>query len=167
MPVFVQDGTRLKALCSGRWKTSVMQRWLRSKGVEQCDVWVGYSLDEMRRVRTSDLRWYQYRYPLIFDVPLRRGECLKVVEDMGWPTPPKSACFMCPNRDDEQWLDMQKNWPDDFARAVAFEREMQEKRSDFYLHRSLKPLDQVEFGTSQRSFFRTDDENTCLEGCFT
>jgi hypothetical protein len=171
MPVFISnsDGTtgRLKALCSSRWKRHVMQRWLRKQGVKECDTWLGMSLDEMRRVRVSGERWYQFRYPLVFDVPMRRGECIQLVESMGWPPAPRSACWMCPNREDAEWLDMKNNWPTDFNRAVELERAMQQTRPDFYLHRSLKPLDSIDFQTTQFSMLRGDDDYSCTEGCFT
>jgi hypothetical protein len=171
MPVFIAnaDGStgRLKSLCSSRWKRRVMQRWLRKQGVKECDAWIGFSLDEMRRVRTSDERWYQYRYPLVFDVPMRRSECMQVIESLGWPPAPRSACWMCPNREDEEWADMRRNWPEDFAKAVALESEMQKQRQDFFLHRSLKPLDTVDFEGSQLSMLRGDGDNSCTEGCFT
>lgn len=154
LPVFVDTassgGGKLTTVCSREWKQVVIRRWLRSIGVEQCDSWIGMSLDEVSRVRFSGLQWYQHRYPLIFDVPLRRGECIRlVIEQMKWPEPPKSACWMCPNRDDSSWLDMKTNAPGEFALAVEFEREMRERRKDFFLHRSLTPLDQVNFSTSQ------------------
>lgn len=171
MPVFIAnaDGStgRLKTLCSSRWKRRVMQRWLRKQGVKQCDAWIGFSLDEMRRVRTSDEQWYQFRYPLVFDVPMRRSECISVVEAMGWPTPPRSACYMCPNRVNAEWADMQRNWPADFSKAVALEREMQIRRPDFFLHRALKTLDQIDFEGGQFSMLAGDGEMSCTEGCFT
>lgn len=171
MPVFIanSDGStgRLKTLCSSRWKRRVVQRWLRSQGVKQCDAWIGFSLDEMRRVRTSDEKWYQFRYPLVFDVPMRRGDCIRLVEGMGWPTPPRSACYMCPNREDSEWADMKKNWPADFAKAVLIEQQIQTQRSDFFLHRALKPLDSIDFEGDQLSMLRGDSVNSCTEGCFT
>jgi hypothetical protein len=173
MPAFIanSDGStgRLRTLCSSRWKRRVMQRWLRSKGVEQCDAWIGFSVDEMRRVRTSDEKWYQFRYPLIFDMPMRRGECIRLVEEYGWPSPPRSACYMCPNRVDSEWRDMKVNWPADFAKAVEVERDIWKLRPDFFLHRSLKPLDQVDFDSRQLSMISGDgsDPNSCTEGCFT
>lgn len=171
IPAFISqpDGStgRLKAICSGRWKRRVMQRWLRQQGVKQCDVWLGISLDEMSRVRASDEQWYQFRYPLIFDVPLRRTECIKLVEEMGWPPAPRSACWMCPNRIDSEWLDMKVNWPADFASAVQLEREIQDKRPDFFLHRSLKPLDTVDFEGGQFSMLAGVGDYSCTGGCFT
>jgi hypothetical protein len=171
MPVFIanSDGStgRLKSLCSSRWKRRVMQRWLRKQGVKECDAWIGFSLDEMRRVRTSDERWYQYRYLLIFDFPMRRSECIQVIESVGWPPAPRSACWMCPNREDEEWADMKRNWPGDFAKAVELEREMQKQRPDFFLHRALKSLDVIDFEGTQLSMLRGESENSCTEGCFT
>jgi hypothetical protein len=171
MPVFIKNATdgggRLPTTCSSRWKRRVVQRWLRSVGVKQCDVWLGMSLDEMRRVRISGEQWYQFRYPLVFDVPMRRGECIRIVEEFGWPTPPRSACWMCPNRVDAEWREMKERYPSDFLKAVELEREIWKRRPDFFLHRSLQPLDQVDFSTSQLSLLSGSDDNACTEGCFT
>lgn len=171
IPVFIANTNaemgRVKALCSSRWKRRVMQRWLRSVGVKQCDCWIGFSLDEMRRVRTSEELWYQFRYPLIFDVPMRRGECIRLVEEMGWPSPPRSACWMCPNREDSEWAEMKRTAPEDFQKAVQLEREIQVQRSDFYLHRALRPLDQIDFDGQQLSMLAGSTPNSCTEGCFT
>jgi hypothetical protein len=171
MPVFIAnaDGStgRLKTLCSSRWKRRVMQRWLRKQGVKQTDAWIGFSLDEMRRVRTSEELWYQFRYVLIFDVPMRRGECMNLIETMGWPPAPRSACYQCPNREDPEWSDMKRNSPADFAKAVALEYKMREMRPDFFLHRSLRPLDTVDFDGAQLSMLPGDTVNSCSEGCFT
>lgn len=171
MPVFISnpDGStgRLKTYCSSRWKRRVIMRWLRSQGVKECDAWYGITLDEVRRVRASTERWYQHRYPLIFDLPMRRNEAIRLVEKFGWPTPPRSACWMCPNREDAEWMDMKKNYPSDFASAVALEKEMQLRRPDFFLHRSLQPLDIVDFEKAQFTMFRGDGDYSCTEGCFT
>jgi len=171
MPVFIAntDGStgRLKSLCSSRWKRRVMQRWLRSQGVKQCDAWLGFSIDEMRRVRTSDELWYQYRYPLIFDVPMRRGECMGLIESFGWPPAPRSACWQCPNREDSEWSDMKRNWPGDFAKAVSLEKEMQQRRPDFFLHRSLRSLESIDFDGAQLSMLPGETLNSCTDGCFT
>lgn len=148
---------RNPGLCSDRWKRRIVQRYVRSRGVEKCYVWLGMSTDEMRRVRVSDIAWYQNRYPLIFDFPMRRGECIRLVTDeMGWPEPPQSSCWMCPNHDDKHWLHLKTNQPDEFQKAVEFELEMQKHRADFYLHRSCIPLDQVIFETGQVNLFGCD-----------
>jgi hypothetical protein len=65
---------------------------------------------------------------------------------------------------------MKKNWPTDFAKAIEVEAGIQKERPDFFLHRSRKPISQVDFVGSQLSMISSDDPtdpNSCLEGCFT
>jgi hypothetical protein len=136
---------KLSNYCSGTWKRDVIERWLRSVGVKTCRLWFGISLDEMRRVRRPHRGWIQHYYPIVWELRLRRRGCLALLEALGWPRPPRSACWMCPNAGDEEWLDMKQNWPADFAAAVQLEREMRAVDPYFYLHMSCVPLDQVAF----------------------
>ena len=151
---------KLPAYCSTEWKRRVIQRWLRAQGVKECEVWLGMSVDEMRRVRQSGEGWFRHRYPLIFDVPMRRSECISLVMDqMGWPEPPRSACWMCPQMSDAEWRGMS---PEDFAKAVEFEREQRVADPNFYLHESCVPLDQVDFTSSQTALFAGCESGYCF-----
>lgn len=145
---YIHGKGKLTNFCSGSWKRDVIERWLRSIGVKTCRMWFGISLDEMRRVRNPHRSWIEHYYPVIWDLRMRRGDCLALVESVGWPEPPRSACWMCPNAGDEEWIDMRDNWPQDFAQAVALEREMRQTDEHFYLHSSCVPLDQVMFGAA-------------------
>jgi hypothetical protein len=80
IPAFTQQesGGKFSGYCSNEWKKRVIDRWLRSQGIKCAVKWIGISLDEMRRVRSGK----DVRYPLIFDVPMRREGCIKVVRDM-------------------------------------------------------------------------------------
>lgn len=163
LPVFAGDA-KLPGYCSNEWKRRVIMRWLRSQGVEQARNWLGLSTDEMKRVRAQAEKWFEPRYPLI-ELGMSRERCRWLVESMGWPTPPKSACYMCPNHPNEGWRDMKKNYPADFIAAVVFEREMQVKDPHFFIHRSLTPLDQVDFEDHQNQLF--DNDKGCDSGyCF-
>lgn len=167
LPVYTtQSGSNSKmpTFCSAEWKREVVSRYLRRElGVEECENWIGISLDEMSRVRTPRNAWMKLRYPLIFDVPMRRSECYSLVESMGWPNPPRSSCWMCPNMAQAEWVDMKENWPADFQMAVELEREIRSKDPHAYFHKSCVPLDQVDFTNNQTSFF----DNSCSSGyCF-
>jgi hypothetical protein len=145
---------KMETYCSGEWKREVTARWLRSLGVEEARVWVGISRDEMKRIRTARRKWLQEWYPLLFDVPMGRGDCIRLVMDvMGWPKPPRSACWMCPNMNDEEWREMDEA---DFAKAVEFERKIRKQDNFVFLHEVGKPIDQVDFTDRQSSFIGCD-----------
>ncbi len=86
------------------------------------------------------------------------------------PPPPKSACIGCPYRSDESWIQMRDERPEEFADAVEFERAILggisgTNKSGVYLHRSLAPLDRVEFKTKAElplfSEFTQECEGLC------
>lgn len=83
---------KLSGFCSDKWKRRVVDRWLRSNGVSKARKWIGFSLNEstraLRLMRGDEWSKGLIRFPLIHDVPLRRRESIKLVEEMGWPTPP-------------------------------------------------------------------------------
>lgn len=155
---------KLSPFCSGKWKQDVAERWLRSMGVETCRNWIGISLDEARRIRAQHRDWLQLWYPLIFEVPMRRYQCVSLIRETGWQGHiPHSACYMCPNLSDPEWIDMQMNWPEDFAKACDLETDARLKDPHFFLHPSCVPLAQVDF-FAQTTMFA---ERGCTGGCFT
>lgn len=132
--------------CSSKWKvepcrrylnTKLGQRYLSSKGVL---IYFGITVDELKRKHENTGKWLNY-YPLI-DLNLTRQDCIKLVEDFGFPTPPRSNCWMCSNMTDNNWLSLT---PEDFHRAIKFEEELRKEFPYYYLHRSLKPLSEVVF----------------------
>jgi len=142
MPAYTSDG-RLPAFCSGEWKRDVIERWLRKKGVKECESWIGFSIDEMRRVPRKDHRpWCKLRFPLI-DLMLNRAMCQQVILDAGLPLPHKSRCLMCPHQNDTEWQEVRDD-PEEWAQAVAIDREVRANDPDgtgLYLHHSRVPLE--------------------------
>lgn len=163
LPGYTATG-KLPTFCSTEWKQRVVQRYLRRRGVDQCDVWIGFSMDEKVRVEraTGDTGWYQRTFPL-YAAGLTRADCLVIARDMGWPAPSSSACWMCPNMDDYEWAEMQRDYPDDFARAVELEAEVQEWDGEIFLHSSRKPLAQVTFNPDKYS--RKEGRHQCSIFC--
>ncbi len=110
---------------------------------------LGISTDEIGRMKASRTHWITNLFPLI-DAGLSRDDCVSVIEDAGVPTPKKSACVFCPYHDDRYWADLKADHPDEFARAVAFDgviRDMTRTgiEQPVFLHRSLRPLDEIDF----------------------
>ena len=126
---------KLPTFCSNEWKQRVVQRWCRDQ-MPDCktfDLWLGISRDEAHRMRTGHTGKWQYRHPLI-DLMMNRQDCRSLVRSMGWPDPPRSRCWMCPNQGPTEWADLEQNWPADAAKAKKFERQVQERAPGIYLH---------------------------------
>src|SRR5574343_255982 len=154
LPVFNADGSKAGTFCSDRWKKFPVRRWLREQGVSQCDIWLGISRDESKRVRQSDVGWAQFSHPLlggVFGRPgseiLSRQDCLQIVAKMGWPTPPKSSCWLCPHMTDGEWRGLPA---DEFEAACKVDEEIRyaADKNEKYLHRSCRPLRHVNFSTN-------------------
>ncbi len=112
---------------------------------------IGISLDEFKRMKPSREKWWVARWPLI-EQRKSREHCLDWMRDKGYPTPPRSACVFCPFHTNREWRRLQKNEPEEFEKAVKFEQEVQaahaqdEVMKSFpFLHKSCKPLNQVDF----------------------
>lgn len=106
---------------------------------------------------------WNHSYPLI-DRRMSRADCIALVESMGWGTPPRSACWMCPYRSDQEWLHLKQTDPLDFKRAVLLEKKLQKRDPDVYFHGTCQPLDSVSFNEEQSDLFG----KPCASGmCFT
>lgn len=149
--------------CSHKFKVLVIQKKVREllglsprqRGPKSIVVeqWIGISIDECDRMKPSELGYVQNRWPLI-EKRLSRRDCLKWMRETQYPRPPKSSCVFCPYRGDAQWRDMRDGAPDDWKRAVEFDRQIRPgffgMQGHAFLHRQRVPLDQVDL--------RTDDE---------
>ncbi len=167
LPVFVAGGGKSNTFCSDKWKVRVRQRFFRARGIptKYQRAWIGFSLDEANRYhrmkKGEDYLSGLIRFPLIDDVPLNRRAAIKVVEDMGWPTPPRSACWMCPNHTENEWRNLKLHYPDEFQKAVELEREVRIKEPNSFFHVSCLPLDEVDFG-NEGDLFRPCDSGMCF-----
>ena len=165
-PVFVRSkhsvrtgrGGKVTRQCTGDYKIDPIRAKIREmlgvrKGrkvpkdvlVEQV---IGISWDEQRRAKPSFHTWIENDYPLI-DKRMTRGDCLEWMKRRGYPLPPRSACTICPMRKNAEWRWLKDNDPAGWKQAVEVDRAIRNgmrgiKAEAVYLHRSLKPLDQVD-----------------------
>jgi hypothetical protein len=142
------------------------QRSPKEAVVEQ---WIGISLDEVQRMKPNPERYIDNRWPLI-ELGMSRHDCLGWLDRNGYPEPPKSACIGCPYHANPQWRAMRDTDPDSWRDAVEFDREIRRVgirkiEGEPYLHRSLKPLDEVDLRTDedlgQMSMFTDECEGMC------
>lgn len=165
IPAFTsQNGEgKMNTYCSSEWKRDTLARYLRQRGVTDCAVWLGISTDEVERMKPSRNKWQRHIYPLIEMVPLNRVACSALVQSFGWPAPPKSRCWMCPNQSPLMWADMRREQPGEFAKAVDFETEIRERDAHVWLHRAMIPLtDAVDLTDMQLFLFDGCDSGYCF-----
>jgi hypothetical protein len=112
---------------------------------------IGISYDEMQRMKDSRDAWVVNRWPLV-EMRLRRSDCIEWMRSRGYPEPPRSSCVYCPFHHQKEWRRLQSEEPDEFAKAVEFEKDLQQAKAasgNFvsipFLHGSCKPLDTIDF----------------------
>ena len=161
---------KIKPIMQAARKIAGIKRGQTEVGVVQ---WIGISTDEIKRMKPSRDVWAETRWPLI-ELRMSRQDCLKWMTDHNYPTPPRSSCVYCPFHRNDEWRRLQTEEPEEFAKAVQFEKDIQRVkcstdnfRSIPYLHRSCKPLDEIDFRSDVergQGVFNWDDECTGMCG---
>lgn len=115
--------------CAMRWKIEPQEKFL-NHWQPAIDCWargrkpikaLGYDGGEQRRAKVHEDEKLRYWYPLL-DMDIDRDGCVRLIEAMGLPVPPKSACFFCPSSTKSEVISLSKVHPDLFERAVHMER---------------------------------------------
>jgi hypothetical protein len=138
----------------------------RIKGVVS-ETLIGISTDEAMRMKPSQDAWKVHRWPLI-EKNMSRSDCLAWMERKGYPLPPKSSCIGCPYHSDHEWR-LIKSDPEAWADAVEADRlirkPIQNRKGEQFMHRSCKPLDEVDLSTAadhgQVDMFNNECEGMC------
>lgn len=143
MPVFTPTG-KTRSYCSNEWKRRVVDRYLRSKGVQSGTRWIGFGFDEKRRWSAmhgnTEGKWTTI-CPLV-DLMINTATCLKIIESAGLPEPQNSACWMCPHKRNAEWRLLRDHYPKTFKDAIAMDVEVREsdEQGAVFLHHDRVPL---------------------------
>lgn len=168
LPVFTTqsgDVGKLPTYCSSYWKREVVKRWANEQGFAAIDKWIGYSIDELWRVRKRQPKGkWQERYPLI-ERGLNRSDCEALVLRVLGRKPPRSSCWMCPNHTQEEWRDIRDNKPEDWQQVIRFDRHIRTLDPHAWLHPDCKPIDEVDLDDANGVLF--EEGRSCTSGlCF-
>lgn len=119
--------------------------------------WLGLSYDEPKRVANVRARMvdrgFEPYFPL-FERGMTRGDCVDWLRAYGVPNEvPRSACVFCPYRQDAEWQVMKDTDPKAWDRAVEIDVALRtpgnvvnrNMEAEMFIHRSLKPLAEVDF----------------------
>ncbi|MDD5351454.1 MAG: hypothetical protein PHQ12_14680 [Chthoniobacteraceae bacterium] len=161
---------RTRRQCSKEYKTEVIERSIRRdvlglaprkhvpKGVRFFQ-YFGISWDERSRAsriwerfHIESSTWAEPVFPLV-ERQWTRANCIEYLAGKVPHETPRSACVFCPFHRDSEWSRIKESDPEAWARAVEIDVALRttgavanrDMRQTMYLHRSCKPLVQVEF----------------------
>ena len=119
----------------------------------------GISWDERQRASRIWERFhgteesnYQPHFPLV-ERMITRANCLAWLEGRVPHPVPRSACVFCPFHTDAEWQRLKQSGNGDWERAVEIDAALRttgsvanrDMRQTMYVHRSCKPLPEVDF----------------------
>jgi hypothetical protein len=144
----------------------------RAKGKVTATGLVGISVDEIIRMKPARMPWITHAFPLV-DANMTRADCRTLLAEYG-VTASRSSCVFCPYHSDAFWLSLKEEHPEEFAKAVRVDRLVRNMTAagverPAYLHRSLTPLEDVDFlrwrnKKGQTSLFDRDGFGNECEG---
>ena len=108
---------------------------------------MGISYDEMKRMKTNQIKYIENQYPLV-EMAIRRHHCIEWMEKNNFPKPPRSACTFCPFHSNAEWRRIKGN-KKDWEEAVHIDKILRKstKMKDYdevYLHQSCVPLEEAD-----------------------
>lgn len=168
---------KVKQLCGGRgaWKRANVEQWLgfsvdevgRCKPAAECrcghkrtrpvDKITGEPRGHVPACTNCDCEkfdpWQVNVWPLIkdFGLQFRREDTIRWFGENGHPTPPRSACWFCPNARNPRWAALKVDHPDLWERACQLDEHIRNDGAfnargnvpfagQLFLHDSLIPL---------------------------
>jgi len=166
---------KMKRQCTFDYKIAVVQKSIRDElGYKprqhvkhKIEMLIAMSREETGRMRDSRIKWIKNVYPLIYEKGWYRQQAIDYMKMQGLGEPPRSSCLMCPFHGDEEWKRLKENEPHNFEKAVQFDkacRKLPRLNSETYLHKSLKPLDEIDFTEPQKDIidlFQNECQGMC------
>lgn len=164
----------LRRQCTREYKIDVIEQKIRrSLGLrkyQKCrtavELILGISFDESRRARPNRKPWLTNIFPLI-EAGLTRKDCIELLQKLELPVPKKSSCVFCPYHKDTFWRELKRNHPREWDKVVEVDRLVRNMTKagvehPTFLHRSLKPIDEIDFEAQKELFPILDcDEGYC------
>lgn len=172
IPMRMPSGVPGRRSCTRDFKIRVISKWMVENGATKKNpgiVGIGISVDEIRRMKPSQLKHLINDHPLI-DLEMSRDDCEKIILSAGLPIPPKSSCFFCPLHSVKKWKELHETRPELFSLCVDLEKMINDRRSKngkppLYLMRYGKPLDEVFKSNYNKEELKVDDNDDGQHSC--
>ena len=177
IPFFTKDlkgkPTQLAKYCTNEFKTypiwKVFRKEFGATHKNPVTYWLGYTVDEIHRMKPAKRKYVVRRYPLV-EKRIGRAECYRYLEKHGFDDVVSSACWCCPYRRNSEYAYLSE---DEHQKSVDFEKQANtrgmvkgKQTSELRIHKSLIPLSERPFeDLDQTDMF---DDDICGGGsCFT
>ena len=145
----------------------------RKKGTK-VEMLMGISKDEIVRMRTNPIKYIKNVYPLV-EKEMRRSDCLNWMKDNGYSKPPRSACWFCPYNSKDRWIDLKKNYPNYFTKAIELDERIRNYKGSYntindtaklFLHSRKKPLKDIDLENKNPDQMEFSELDECEGVCF-
>jgi len=131
IPLWTSNGGPLARTCTEKFKITPIKhqiRYLLGYDISKpphpkpgsAERWMGISLDEYSRMKSSEVKYIHNRYPLVENRITRQG-CIEYLEGNGLPVPIKSACIGCPYRRASEWIELRDEDTSEWDDAIEFD----------------------------------------------
>jgi len=170
IPAFTEGGGMVRRQCTMEYKIGQVNKKVREVlGIKKnhrltpVEYWIGITREEAIRMKPSRDFNITNIYPVI---EYRRGELVQWMQDQGFPIPVKSSCTFCPYQSNARWNNTKTDFPEDFEQACQVDRSIRDasKRGSsdkLFLHKSLVPLQDIDFNDNQMDMFGNECEGHC------
>tara|TARA_R100001594_G_scaffold133191_1_gene173766 strand:- start:1524 stop:2300 length:777 start_codon:yes stop_codon:yes gene_type:complete len=168
IPAFGESGGMIRRQCTAEYKIEVVVKAVRElHGLKKygrmkpTEMWLGISLDEIQRMKSSQLYNIKYIYPLI-DRRITRSDCYKFLEDNNFKNVQKSSCTFCPYHNNKQWKYIKENYPKEWKKVLKVDQAIRDSskrglNDKLYLHQSRKPIDEAYLQEDQEDLFMCEE----------
>lgn len=138
----------------------------RRKEGTKVQLLMGISLDEIIRMKTNPIKWLENTYPLI-DMRIRRKDCIEWLKNNNFDVPPRSACWFCPYNSKGRWIDLKKNYPQYFQKAVELDERIRNfkgkyntigQTAELFVASRKEPLKDIDFESKHKNQMSFLDE---------
>ncbi len=163
--------------CTREYKVDVVRFQIRTllglqprqhaAGKFKVEDWVGISTNEAQRAKPSRTPWITTRWPLLYDIPMSRDDCIKWLQDQGLPVPKKSSCMFCPYRGADEYARWRLEDPELFEEACQWDEQIRHQGKGGQLQyistlliplRDTPPLEELRPGVDE---FGNECEGRC------
>jgi len=158
------DGSKsgqLRRQCTHRWKIVPIRRWsaaqLKRQGLPKSpgiiNQWLGITLDEVQRVKPSDVNYVKNVFPFLelLDRPWTRSDATRWLQEQELEIPVKSSCMFCPYHNRATWRQIQTCGNGDWTTATQVDQAIRTKRPGYlaYVCDQRQPLTQCDFSNEE------------------